>query len=122
MSKQIQLPGGGTVTLRDGASVKHKDRKKLILEMADTEVSDMVKGLAAQDKIIAMAVEHWEGVNDPETGLPLGNPRHDPAVLDELSVEDIDALTSACEDFRKKLFPDFDPSPDPTSPTEPSNG
>lgn len=123
MSKQIQLPSGGVVTLRDGASVKHKDRKALVLSMdSDQEASDMVKGLAAQDRLIAMAVEHWEGVNDPETGQPLTNPRHDASSLDELSIADIDALTEAIDDFRKALFPNMEPSPDPQSPTEPSNG
>ena len=96
MSKKITLPSGATVTLKDPASLRVKDRKR-VLKTADVEGGDLTRALALGDALIAMLIEDWS--------LDLLIPALKIDNLDELEMKDYDALVDATKDAQKFLFP-----------------
>lgn len=96
MSKKITLPSGATVTLKDPALLRVKDRKR-VLKTADVEGGDLTRALALGDALIAMLIEDWS--------LDLLIPSLKIDNLDELEMKDYDALVDATKDAQKFLFP-----------------
>lgn len=96
MSKKITLPSGATVTLKDPASLRVKDRKR-VLKTADVEGGDLTRALALGDALIAMLIEDWS--------LDLLIPALKIDNLDELEMKDYDALVDETKDAQKFLFP-----------------
>jgi hypothetical protein len=96
MSQKITLPSGATVTLKDPASLRVKDRKR-VLKTADVEGGDLTRALALGDALIAMLIEDWS--------LDLLIPALKIDNLDELEMKDYDALVDATKDAQKFLFP-----------------
>lgn len=111
---RVELAGGAWADLRDPASLRNRDRKALLLPLDAVTGGDIAKGLALIDELLATLVTAWS------FDLPL--PSVDRGSLDELTCADADRLTKAAEAARAALFPDFDPSPDRSSPTSPSSG
>jgi len=116
MSKKITLPSGATVTLKDPASLRVKDRKR-VLKTADVEGGDLTRALALGDALIAMLIEDWS--------LDLLIPSLKIDNLDELEMKDYDALVDATKDAQKFLFPSLgdtiENEEDPKAPTDNSN-
>ena len=116
MSKKITLPSGATVTLKDPASLRVKDRKR-VLKTADVEGGDLTRALALGDALIAMLIEDWS--------LDLLIPALKIDNLDELEMADYDALVDATKDAQKFLFPSLgetvENEKDPKAPTDNSN-
>ena len=116
MSKEITLPSGVTVTLKDPASLRVKDRKR-VLKTADVEGGDLTRALALGDALIAMLIEDWS-LDLLVPALKIDN-------LDELEMKDYDALVEATKDAQKFLFPSLGESveneQDPKAPTDNSN-
>lgn len=107
--KEIKLPSGNTVKLRDPKSLKVKDRKK-VLRAAGMEDTAVAQGLSVIDGLIAMMVEEWS--------FDLLPPSVDIKSLDELDIPDYDALSKEAESARNVLFPSFADDSDPDSPKD----
>lgn len=116
MSQKITLPSGATVTLKDPALLRVKDRKR-VLKTADVEGGDLTRALALGDALIAMLIEDWS--------LDLLIPSIKIDNLDELEMKDYDALVDATKDAQKFLFPSLgetiENEADPKAPTDNSN-
>lgn len=116
MSQKITLPSGATVTLKDPALLRVKDRKR-VLKTADVEGGDLTRALALGDALIAMLIEDWS--------LDLLIPSIKIDNLDELEMKDYDALVDATKDAQKFLFPSLgetiENESDPKAPTDNSN-
>ena len=113
MSQKITLPSGATVTLKDPALLRVKDRKR-VLKTADVEGGDLTRALALGDALIAMLIEDWS--------LDLLIPSLKIDNLDELEMKDYDALVEATKDAQKFLFPSLgetvENEQDPKAPTD----
>lgn len=116
MSKQITLPSGVSVTLRDPKTIKYGDRKKLYKSI-DTEGSDLAKALAMNDALISILIESWS--------LQIPVPAIKADSIDELEVGDYDALVEHTKAAQEALFPRLASTPeneqDPKAPTANSN-
>lgn len=115
-SGKISLPSGAWVVLRDPATLKVGDRKK-IMTAPDGVEGETAKAIALGDAILAMLIEEWS--------LDLIIPRIRPASLDEMEIVDYDTLTEHSREVQKHLFPHLAETPesqaDPDSPFDNSN-
>lgn len=96
MSKEVKLPSGATVVLKDPSLLRVKDRKTVI-KASDGAEGDLSKALVLGDALIAMLVESWS--------FDLIPPAIRLESLDELEIPDYDALVEATKDAQMKLFP-----------------
>ena len=96
MSKEVKLPSGATVVLKDPALLRVKDRKKVI-QASDSTEGELSRALVLGDALIAMLVESWS--------FDLVPPAIKLESLDELEIPDYDALVEATKDAQSKLFP-----------------
>ena len=117
MSKEVKLPSGATVTLKDPATLRVKDRKNVMRSADNAEGGDLTKALALGDALIAMLVESWS--------FDLIPPSIKLESLDELTMTDYDALVEYTKDAQSYLFPNLAKTPeaeaDPKAPGENSN-
>lgn len=112
---RVELPSGGWADFRDAGSLRQKDRKAVLLATDEAGDGLVAKGLAAVDGLLAMLITNWSFA--PELPIPAKLIKS----LDELSIPDYDALSSAAEEARKKLMPNAGDVTDPDSPPEPSS-
>jgi hypothetical protein len=96
MSKEVKLPSGATVKLKDPSTLRVKDRKRVIRASESTE-GELSKALALGDALIAMLIEEWS--------FDLIPPSIKIESLDELTMADYDALVEHTKDAQKYLFP-----------------
>jgi hypothetical protein len=96
MTKEIKLPSGATVVLKDPALLRVRDRKNLI-KASDSVEGELSRALVLGDALIAMLVESWS--------FDLVPPAIKLDSLDELEIPDYDALVEATKDAQSKLFP-----------------
>jgi hypothetical protein len=101
MSKEITLPSGATVTLRDPATLRHKDRQKLYVGLSSDQ-ADLERGMALMDRLIAMVVVDWS------LDLMLPSLRVDS--LGELDIADYDFLSEKAQEIAAVLFPQLKPT------------
>jgi len=117
MSKKVTLPSGATVTFKDPATLRVKDRKR-VLKSADIEGGDLSRALALGDALIAMLIEDWS--------FDLIIPSVKLESLDEMTMQDYDALVEATKDAQSYLFPTLAATEaneaDPKAITEDSKG
>lgn len=112
---RIDLPGGAWAELRDPDVVTERQRKPLITAMGRASkyegMDDSGFGaiLDVQDATILVMVAAWS----------FEAPVSAEGLLD-LTGKTVDALRKACQPFQTDLMPDFSPTPDPESPSEPS--
>lgn len=104
MAKEIELPSGAKVTLKDPSELKVKDRKQVMKTADSAEGGDLGKALALSDALVAMLVVSWT------FDLPIPSQRLDS--VDELSMADYDALVEATKDAQKALFPSLGETPE----------
>jgi hypothetical protein len=118
MAKEVTLPSGATVTLRDPSTIRHKDRKRLFKTLDTVGDGDMSKVFAMGDGLMILLVESWS--------LDLPVPSVNPESLDEMEIADYDALVEHTKELQKALFPSLadtvENETDPKAPTENSNG
>lgn len=116
MSKQVTLPSGLTVTLKDPSKIRYGDRKRLYKSI-DIEGSDLTRAMAMNDALIAMLIEAWS-LSSPVPSVKADS-------IDELEIADYDALVEHTKDAQKALFPNLSETveneQDPKAPTENSN-
>lgn len=112
MEKQITLPSGATATLRDPATLRVKDRKR-VFQQADKHGQGLMQALSLTDGLIAAMVKEWS--------LDLIIPSVKIESLDELEMADYDMLAEEAQTAAKILFPNLDKAAggdsDPESPT-----
>ena len=103
MSKEVTLPSGAKVVLKDPSTLRVKDRKN-VMKSADNAIGgDLTKALALGDALIAMLVESWS--------FDLIPPSIKLESLDELTMTDYDALVEHTKDAQKYLFPNLAETP-----------
>jgi hypothetical protein len=95
MSKEITLPSGATVKLRDPASLLMKDRNKVLSIANDQE--GVMQAVALQNGLISVMVVDWS--------FDLVPPNIRIASLEELSPKDYDALANEVVSAQDYLFP-----------------
>lgn len=96
MSKEIKLPSGATVILKDPSLLRVKDRKNVI-KASDSTEGEFSKALVLGDALVGMLVESWS--------FDLLPPSVKLESLDELEIPDYDALVEATKDAQAILFP-----------------
>jgi len=116
-SKEITLPSGAKVKLKDPELLRVRDRKT-VMRAGDKEEGDLAKALALGDAVVAMLVEEWD--------FDLIIPSVKISSLDELEIKDYDALVEATQEAQKALFPSLAKNDvnetDPKADTANSNG
>jgi hypothetical protein len=117
MSKEIKLPSGATVKIRDLNTLKQKDRMRLFPENESQEGNPAYRGYKMFDNTIAVIVEDWS--------FDLVIPSIKSEILGELDVADYDALTEEAKIALEVLFPKtsktVEAEADPKAPTGNSN-
>ena len=96
MSKEITLPSGNTVKLRDPKTLLKKDRDK-VLSLAGNADNETMQAVAIQDGIIAVSVVEWS--------FDLVPPSIRIASLGELSPKDYTMLLELTLSAQEYLFP-----------------
>lgn len=113
---QIQLPSGATVTLVDPATLRVKDRNKIMLA-ADKAEGELAKGVALNEALLSVVIEDWS--------FDLLIPSVKADSLGELTPADYDRLVEVAADYTKTLFPSLNKTEeteaDPKAPTDKSN-
>lgn len=95
MSKEITLPSGNTVKLRDPKTLLVKDRNK-VLAVAN-EQEGVMQSIALQSGLMAVMVVDWS--------FDLVPPNIRIASLEELNPKDYDALLNEVVSAQDYLFP-----------------
>lgn len=95
MSKEITLPSGATVKLRDPKTLLMKDRNKVLATAGAEE--GLMQAVALQNGLISVMVVEWS--------LDLIPPSIRIASLDELTPNDYDALATEAALAQDYLFP-----------------
>jgi hypothetical protein len=115
-STKITLPSGATVTIKDPAGLRVKDRNR-VMKAGDGLTGEVAKGLAFSEALIATIVEDWS--------FDLMIPSVKLESLEEHEIADYDARTKASEDISAILFPTLAKTEkneaDPKATTESSN-
>jgi hypothetical protein len=98
MSKEITLPSGNTVKLRDPATLLKKDRDKVLAIASEQENSGM-QAVAMIDGLVAISVIEWS--------FDLIPPAIRIASLGELTPRDFQVLADEAMKAQDYLFPDI---------------
>lgn len=106
MTKKITLPSGNFAMLRDPATLKHKDRRK-VLEQGGKHENQIMASLSMVDGVIAILVESWS--------FDLIVPSIHLESLGELSMADYDALAEEANKIQDFLFPNVAKTPESES-------
>jgi galactose-1-phosphate uridylyltransferase len=110
---EIKLPSGATATLKDAKDIKHRERKLIYVGIKD-EWNVQERAYQMSDNLLAFATTAWS--------FDLIPPAVRRESLDELDVEDYDALSEAARPLMEAIFPKTFASPeteaDPKAPTD----
>jgi hypothetical protein len=98
MSKEVTLPSGATVKLRDPATLLMKDRNK-VMEFAGKAENDVEQAMAIVNGMIAVMVIEWS--------FDLIPPSIKPTSLGELTPKDYDTLAAEVDEAANYLFPNL---------------
>ena len=98
MSKEVTVPSGHTVKLRDPATLLMKDRNK-VMEFAGKAENDVMQALAIANGMIAVSVIEWS--------FDLIPPSIRLASLEELTPTDYDYLVAQVDEVANYLFPNL---------------
>jgi hypothetical protein len=99
MAKEITLPSGATVKLRNPETLLKKDRDK-VSEIASKAEGELMQAVAMQDAFIAVSVIEWS--------FDLVPPSIKITSLGELTPKDYDALAEEAMKAVNYLFPSLD--------------
>lgn len=98
--RNLPLPSGGWVVLRDPMELRGRDRRAVQQAIVDPD-RKIAAALDITDGCICMLVESWSLPYLPNAPLP----RDNPDVLGELTIPDQVELEKAVEPALKVLFP-----------------
>lgn len=107
----VKLADGCEAVLKDPESVSNGERKRA--QAAYDRASGagpMSREYALMDELLKVMVSTWT--------LQMPVPADDPAVLDQLSMDDANTLYESLRPVLARIFPDFSPTPDPLVRTE----
>lgn len=117
MSKIVNLPSGGTATLRDPRELKQKDRQRILTSIS-TDATNVAAAVTFTDSAIATLIEEWS--------FDLIPPSVKIESLGELSIADYDVLAEEANNAMNYLFPQLrktvETEADPKATTENSKG
>lgn len=105
---KVELPSGEWAMLVDVDSITSGQRKELLRASKDLD-----DAFDVNDAMVSRLVLSWS------FEMPAPTPA-DASSLDDVPYAAADALTKACIAIVHQLTPNFDPTPDPASPTSPS--
>jgi hypothetical protein len=117
LSDRIDLPSGGWAQLRDPKTLRAKDKKRAMTNIADHEKL-IAAGYDLTEGLIAILVTAWEIPYLPNAPVP----SEEIGLLGELEIADYESLVEACAPAQKILFPqaasldDADVAGSPTGP------
>lgn len=123
----ITLPSGYRVAVKGTRAIRYRDRKGLFDGIDFNSENRAAAGFAILTNILRLLITGWDVRDyDDATGEPVGPVLPIPSettedVLGGLSIEDGSALDDVAQRVQKVLMPNFDPNPDPASPTRPSS-
>ena len=112
MSKEIALPSGATVKLKDPKTLKQGERKKIMLVIGSDE-NQVKVGLDIVDTILSILIVEWS--------FDLIIPKVKIGSLDDLSIADYDALADEANKAQEFIWQKFDNDGSVDSPKENSN-
>lgn len=110
---KVDLKDGAWASIRDVETITNRERRQAMRAWNATEDNEIERGIALNDLLIALFVDEWS------FDLPL--PKENLDVLEDLLGHDYDTIKHHVMEAQKNLFLDLSPTPDPTSPTEPSS-
>lgn len=96
MAREITLPSGNTVRMREPETLLKKDRDK-VSQIASEAEGELMQSIAMQDGFIAVSVIDWS--------FDLVPPSIRIASLGELTPKDYDALAAEALKVAEYLFP-----------------
>ena len=97
MTKKITLPSGATVSIKDAAELKVRDRNR-IMRAGDSN-SPAEKGIAIGNALLATIIEEWS------YDLMIPSVKEDS--IEELPIKDYVELMKQTDQLTKDLFPDL---------------
>jgi hypothetical protein len=110
---KIDLLHGGWASIRDVETITNRERRQAMRAWNTAEGGDVERGIVLNDQLIALFVDEWS------FDLPL--PKDNIGVLEDLLGHDYDSIAHEVLEAQKNLFLNFQPTPDPASPTGPSS-
>jgi hypothetical protein len=120
VTTRIELPSGGWAEIADAREIRAKHRKRLLDRLNVERLTAGTAGVSMDvlEGLMLLMIDKWQVPYFPDSARPLDNP----ALLEELTIPDYDALSGALEPARKILFPSpvtIDDHDKPGSPTQP---
>jgi hypothetical protein len=114
MSKEIKLPSGNTVRMREPETLLKKDRDK-VLQIASEADTQIMQAVNMTDGLIAVSVLEWS--------FDLIPPSIKITSLGELTLKDYEVLSAEALKAQEFLFPEIESgnSDDPKADTANSN-
>lgn len=109
MSKEVKLPSGNTVVIKDPKTLKVKDRDK-VFEAMDSEAVNFKTAINLIKTTLAVLIESWS--------FDLILPSVKIETLGELDLSDYDELAKEAEAAQKILFPKFNTDGGKNSPKD----
>lgn len=120
----VVLPSGFRVAIRNPKAVRNRERKQILAGMTGDESKAIEAGFDVLSNILRLLIVGWDVRSVNDALVPYGDvlpvPSVDPKGLEDLPIEDANALDDVAEEVQRILFPNFAPSGDPASPTSPS--
>ena len=110
---KYDLKNSEWVSIRDVATITNRERREAMRAWNRAEGNDIEKGMVLNDMLVALFVDEWS------YDKPL--PKDDIDVLGDLLGHDYDTICHHVMEAQKNLFLNFDPSPDPDSPSAASS-
>jgi len=104
----------GYVELLDVDSITSRKRKAIFASMATDGGTLKVAPIDISDVLLGHLIVKWNVDGIPAPSL------EDLSPLDDLNIKDYDKLAEAASIIMRDITPNFDPNPDPASPTSPS--
>jgi len=96
MSKQIKLPSGATVTIKEGSELRVKDRN--VMMRANAIENKAERGIALGNAMLAVVIEDWS------FDFMIPSVKEDS--IEKLSIPDYLSLMKQTEDLTKEIFPE----------------
>ena len=96
-NKEITLPSGATVIIRDPLSIKQKDRARIYASVPTEGTPSLAQANTINENVMAIIIDSWS--------LDLIPPSVKIDSLGELSLADYDALQEEVENIMPALFP-----------------
>src|SRR5438132_13513046 len=103
---RVELTQGAWAEVRDDVDrITNRERKRVVTAF-DPGTSDVAKGMAITDAVLAIIVTSWS------FALPV--PRDNPESLEDIPAHDYDLLVKAAGEAQARMFLNTEPTPEKT--------